>query len=468
MKRAYTYALIAICAVASSFTMNAINGFPAGTSVEQELLPDGGAYADRHVERGLLLLREGTLGDEREPFLGGFARGPIEAGFIALAFLLFGERMWSLWALQMLFFVFACWFLYGVSIRYLGERWGLAPALMLALFWGSSLYVFNINNEIWSLFFITGAGYALVRWYESGSVRWLGVAGCALSLLVLAKPIFEYMLPVAVVLIFLHATYSGGRWRQAVIPTLVFTGMLVLLVGGWHVRNVLVLGTYKISAGGHALLIRAKTAEYPPRVAAGFFVSSVFGDYVADKIFPGFADLNEPRETIREIFNRRRPELRIAGMTEFETDELFFKEASGIIRAHPIGYFAVAPAWFFRLNSPPRYNGGMMERLFVDTYQEIPASIKIMGLLSVHLVWLAFVGAVFWKGFYWLTGMRRRASFEAWVVLFIGYTNAAYALLAHAEVRYLLVVMPFYFLLFTIFLKDRVEWVIAKKQIIAL
>lgn len=454
MSRARTVVILASAAVASALIMNAVNGFSGKTSFEAELKPDTASYADRHVERAIHLLEHGTLGDEARPFLGGFARGPIEAVFMAVAFLLFGRTLWSVWALQMAAFVLAVLLLYAISRRFLAGVWSIVPPLMLALFWGASLYVFNLNNEIWSLVFILGFIYSLTRYDEQESPWQLLVAGASLSLLVLAKPIFEYFIPLALLLLVLHIS-ARRKIKTALVHGAFFAAAVLVMVGGWHLRNMAVLGTPKISAGGHALLIRAQSDIFSPNTMKGFFIAGGLGDFIADKIVPGYASTEEPRNSARQIFNVRRPELRRSGLSEFKTDEIFFHEASAIIREHPIWHVAVSVPWLLRMNSPPNFTGTVLDRLFVGTHTAIPDAQKILIILVIRLPWYFFVGIAWWMAARELYRGWRHASIGVWMAVLIFYTNAIYAFLAHAEVRYVLVVMPFYFFFFMLFFASR-------------
>lgn len=454
MSRARAVIILASAAVASALVMNAVDGFSGKKSLAAELAPDTVSYADRHVERAIHLLEHGTLGDEIQPFLGGFARGPIEAGFIAIAFLLFGRTLWSVWVLQMAAFVLAVLLLYAISRRFLTGVWSMAPPLMLALFWGASLYVFNLNNEIWCLVFVLGFIYALVR-YDGNESPWqLLMAGAFLSLLVLAKPIFEYFVPLAALLVTLNLS-AKRNVKASLMHGAFFAAALLVILGGWHVRNILVLGTPRISAGGHALLIRAQSDIFPPKTAKGFFIAGAFGDFIADKIVPGYASTEEPRNSARQIFNLRRPELRRSGLSEFTTDDIFFHEAFAIIREHPIRHVAVSVPWLLRMNSPPNFTGTVLDHLFVGTHTALPNALKIMMILAIRLPWYAFVGLAWWAAARVIYNGWRRASALVWMAVLIFYTNAIYALLAHAEVRYALVIMPFYFLFFILFFAIR-------------
>lgn len=438
------------CALLSVFVMNALNGYTLKTSLTQELLPDGGSFADRHAERAVHLLNHGTLGDEVEPFLGGFARGPVEAVEMAASFLLFGKSMWSFWAFQMIFFVAAVLLLYVCSLHLMGEtRWAVLPPLMLALFWGTSLYVFSTNNETMCLFLVGLFLYGYIRFSETMRYQYLFLSGVAISVLVLAKPIFEYILPVFILYV-LYVSWQKQGQKGAVKASAVFFAAVFLIVGGWHIRNAYVLGTPKISAGGHALLIHSTSALYSGRQAAGFIIASFLGDLTADKIFPGYALLGEPRASSREIFNHRRANLRRSGLSEFDTDKIFFAEALGNIRRHPLMYSITVPGWFLRLNSPPDFRGGMIDRMFVDTYQSVPTVLKLSALIVGRLMWyVGFIGLALWAVVRRLISPKEWATPFGLMALFILYSNAVYSLLAHAEVRYLVVALPFYFIFFT-------------------
>jgi 4-amino-4-deoxy-L-arabinose transferase-like glycosyltransferase len=433
-------------AVCSALAFNALTGFSDRTTIAEELLPDRISFGDRHIARAMYLLEHGTLGDEVEPFLGGFARGPVEPVVIATSFFLLGERLWSFWIIQMLFFVGAVLYLYGIGKRFLGDGWfGALPAFMLALFWGENTQVFFLNNEVLASFFITGFAYYLLRYYETERPYFLGLAGALISFLVLAKPIFEYFLPVVVLLLALRIWRRHGA-LGAMRHGAVFAGALLLIVGGWHVRNHAVLETYRISAGGHAILMRAESALYPDKTIVGFTIASIAGDYIADKFVPGYAALEEPRRMIRAVFNTRRPEMRRSGLTEFQTDEIFLSEATTIIKEHPVRYLALTPAWLFRLNSPPHYRGSSIERMFVGSHDKLPDILKILinALIRIPWVVLMFLGIGealrrAWRG-------RQEISFFVLIAVFMLYNNMVYSLLAHAEARYLFPSLPFYFL----------------------
>ena len=222
------------------------------------------------------------------------------------------------------------------------------------------------------------------------------------------------------------------------------------------VRNYRVLGSTDFSRGGHALLIHSKMAELRDSRMAGFMLSQVFGDYVADVFVPGYAMRPEPLSVQRYDVGARWKEMRYANVPERETDKQFYGEAREIIKKNPIQFVLIVPFWFLRLNGPVHYNLAAIDHLFVGTYMFIPAWLKIVILVGMYALWFGFMFISLWCAFKagWNIVRKREFSDMIWIVLLIFYFNFMYSVFAHAEVRYLLPVMPFYFLFFTFFLRS--------------
>jgi len=82
--------------------------------------------------------------------------------------------------------------------------------------------------------------------------------------------------------------------------------------------------------------------------------------------------------------------------------------------------------------------------LFVGTKNYIPAVLKILILLSIRIIWYAFLAIL-------LYGMIKHIKeWQTWgiISMLIIYYNVMYVFLTHSEVRYALMIMPFYFLFF--------------------
>ncbi|OGZ45450.1 MAG: hypothetical protein A2756_00325 [Candidatus Ryanbacteria bacterium RIFCSPHIGHO2_01_FULL_48_27] len=452
----YAVIFLILCTMVSAFLMNAINGISASTTFEKEIAAGYDGSGNGYIATALRLLEAGEFSDETHSFFGAVPTGPVYAIFIAGAFLLFGKSLWAIWILQMIAFALAVILLYKFSSYFFTGMWAIAPAFLFALFWGASLFVFHLNNEIIGLLCVTGFMVAMFYYAETSRIRHLLTAALCVSLLILIKPIFEYFIVPMLVVVAWSALYRSRAYTQAARHAGVFLGVCVLLVGTWHVRNYRVLDSYTVSTGGHAFLIRATSATYPQDTMTGFFLSTMLGDLIAGEVVPGYAERAEPANTIREIFNKRRVEMKAAGLSEVDVDKIFWAEAVDIARTHPTALVLTTPAWLFRLNSPPRHDGGMLEHLFVGTYPGMPLWLKIAIILGIRTVWYGFIAIALW----WIFREMVRCgdyvqSVVFWSIgLLVLYTNALYAGFAHAEVRYALPLMPIYIFFFVLGLHD--------------
>lgn len=437
--------LIAAVVIGSSLVVNTLTHASSRKTLEDRLQDDYAGTGDGYSATALSFIYNQSFSDAEHPYFGAVPSGPVYPLFVAAAFAIAGERLGAVWAFQLLFFIFAAILLWRIAFRMLPEPWALAASLCFAAFWGASTYVFQLNNEILSLTLILLFIYALGRYEERSDALSLLLTAFAFSLLVLLKPIFEPFLVISLGGIGLIAFRHSLSIQRIVRPALLFLVIALATVGAWHVRNYRLLGSVTISTGGHALYLRALSAIYPPATFQGFLVAAFTGDLIADKFVAGYADAPEPSTTIRRVFNRERMKEKRRGATEFELDERYWQEGKKIIAEHPWRYLAATPAWLSRLNSIPHYTGSMTDHLFVDTYTWAPTAVRILILLLLRSAWLMLMLVAIGKAVQILWHRRERMSVLLMAVLVL-YVNGMYALFAHAEVRYLLPVMPFYIL----------------------
>ncbi len=420
-------------------------------SVVQQLTSDtyiGGS--DGHVGTAINLLIHGSFyGGHSNPFFGLVPRSPVYSLLVAVSFVIFGVSANSIWILNALCFVSSVLLLYAISRRFLDSYWAALPPLFLSLFWGAAEYIWIINTETFTLFSVTLFIWGFLRYKEDQKVWHLASAAVFFSFLVLDKAIlyyFVYLLPFMVGYALYKNYYSRKLWRHWVL----FFLIILVIVGGWRVRNQIVLGSPDFSRGGHSLLIHSKSTLLSARELTGFALSQLFGDYIADKFIPGFADNPQPLSIQGEVSSRWGV-MRREGVPELETDKIFWSEAIANIKAHPIKFVLVSPLWFLRMNGPINYNLIFIDHMFVGTYPQIPGIVKILILLLIHVPWYAFIVVVFIMAFKlaWQIIRQKKFSSMVWILLLVFYLNFMYAFFTHAEPRYVLPVMPFYFLFFT-------------------
>ena len=450
MKGKVILALI-IVGCLSAFLTHRITHSVATDTVDSKLAVDMNGTGDGYIATALHFMQKGTFAYEQFPFyFGAVPTGPLYPAFIAGSFFLFGTRLSSLWFMQLICYIGAILLLYRLSGAFLNERWSPVPPFLLAVFWGAAVYVYGFNNEVLSLLIIVYFALSLVWYYKAPEKsRYIVLASLLFSLFILGKPIFEYFFPLLLFLLVWQ-----GFLLQVPVKKLIQQGSLALLVflivvGSWHIRNERLFGNPSIAPGSHAFFLRALSATYATPTMKGFIIASFAGDYTANVVVPGYASLPEPATSIRTMFNRYRMELKQIIPSEYDVDKIFFDEATALYSAHPIVYWLLTPIWFLRMNGVPYYTGGAIDHLLVDTHTTLSPWIKIGLLLGIHLLWFALIGFIFWQIIKTIRVYNKTPHALVIISMFVLYTNLIYTGFAHAEVRYALPIMPFYFIFLT-------------------
>ncbi len=385
------------------------------------------------------LLWSHSLSDEDQSIPAFYRRPPMYPIFLAFVYSLIGERFAAVVLFNMVCWVLALVLLWRLSRRYLVGLYAFLPSLMLALYWGGATYVFRTNTEPLSLFFSILIAFLYTKFLETGLVRFAAFMGLGLAMLILTKSVFLYLAIPALLCIFFLG--KSGAWRAA----LVFFVVVMVPVGLWSLYSWHTFGTFQISSIGGASIKRVSVLELSRSNIAKLAISTFVGDYVTDALFPGYA--SDPRHILRvQEENEHKYYLDLvkedrSNLQEAET--VVNRETIERIKRQPLLYVATSFLYALRLHMPPNLNGWGLARTFVNTHSNISQKAKVAFLLSAFALWWSFIVLVcvgFWRMF------RHRSRTSAFILFAVIYTSAVYALVSHDEVRYILPVMPFYFI----------------------
>jgi hypothetical protein len=430
MNRIYILLLIIIALL--SVLIFGYRGGSAGLETIQERIAADLKDGNGHVLTALTLLHKRSFGDETHPYFGEHQEGPLYRILLAGAFLLGGETtLFPVYVVNVLLFIGAVLATYYVAQEFLSQKFAWVTGALFASFWGASSYVIHPNTEPLSLFLITSfvASYLAFR----RSYAWVAYGGMcvAYACLILQKPIFEYFIFIMAG-IFIWDLLHHLSWQKTLLRVGGFFFVAVFIVGSWHLHNCRVVGSAKLTSNGNPLYIRAQSVNFEGPTLYGFILSSFLGNYITEKIVPGFANTPEPEASIRKEKSQRR-EARLQGKTEELIDREFFTEGTELALQHPVKYLLLTPAWWIRMNNPMHFNGGEIDN--VREYPYVALAFRICWYLALLLV--AWGAVLLFRSYYPVA------------VLIVGvmlYINIMYPLVSHSEARYKLPVMPFYIL----------------------
>ncbi|MDG3010071.1 glycosyltransferase family 39 protein [Rhodococcus sp. D2-41] len=148
---------------------------------------------------------------------------------------IFGFSPWSMLVPQALMGVGSVAFLYGAVRRWSGPVAGLLAGTLLALTPVAAV-MFRFNNpDALLVFLMVVAAYCVVRATESGSGRWLALAGTLVGFAFLTKLLQAFLVLPAFGLVFLVAA-PGGFWKR--IGKLLGACAAMIVAGGWFIALV--------------------------------------------------------------------------------------------------------------------------------------------------------------------------------------------------------------------------------------
>lgn len=408
-----------------------------------------------YTGRAKSLLTTGTFNYGGPGYFNNSDHGPGYPTAIALAFLLFGESVQAIAVLNTVFFIGAVFFLWLLSRYFLAGGWEFMPPLMLALYWGAFTRVALPNYELFSLFLIAFSFFCLFRYRETRHLVWLAAGACMFAILVLERPIVLYFFPIP--LLFLIVWRSGKR-KEALVAFMIFLMTAGSIVGMWSLRNKRVLDTWQLGTGGTVIIRKASQLDFTYPEIFSMMASFSMGNLIGSNIIPFYPVNGKPKTWDPAIDERLRksgwliPEKWIVtdidgeALTRVGLDQKMAREAvAKIKRGDPFKFFLTGVANLFRLNAPVNYGGQETMDLFFKARDNLSLPVKIGIILLIRGAWFAFLGIVLFGIFSHIKDWRVWG-LSAFIVIYI---NGMYAFLTHAEVRYILMAMPFYFLFFT-------------------
>ncbi|HEY4497150.1 MAG TPA: hypothetical protein VJC20_00105 [Candidatus Paceibacterota bacterium] len=298
-----------------------------------------------------------------------------------------------------------------------------------------------MNPEVFAMLAVLLFVYFALCYGKDRSAKFLFLEGLALAVLILTKPIFLYFVPIALALQYFQYRVNFTRAVLYMLPVLV-------LVGSWSLYSYRVFGTYELASGALTIMRRADDVEMSGKRIRAFIVATFFGDFNADRLYPGYAADPEPvtkASVAREHDYLTKWERGKAN--EADLQRAVYAEAKNFILMHPLQYILLTPVYALRLHMPVNLRGEGMDHTFAGSSVPSYQNLKSLILGGIFLVWYAFIAAVFWNY------VNRIKDWQSWGVILalIPYSVVMYALISHSEARYLLPVMPFYFLLFSTF-----------------
>jgi hypothetical protein len=407
----------------------------SNTLIQRTAFDDWSDDSEYYIARGLSLVEKKTLGEESVQF----RRPPAYSAMLAVAFTLLGKHVYTIWILHTLLFSASLWLLYRIASEILPGWIAYLPSVMASVYWGITFYVFEVGSEILALFLLLLLTYLVYKY--NGRYTYVGLLLFAVfgSIFALTKPITLYILP-----ILLLYSMRNQSWRIQAPRMVIVVAIIAVIVGSWMYRTYALFGEYQIERPGHIVFTRAIHATRTAKEISTHTLAAITGDYITDKVVPGYGTV-PMAQTIGIITKDALRVLVNDGQSRKDAEQDLFRQGIALIVQNPIGYMGGSIPLLLDLNTPENIRGFPVTRMFVGTHESKSVFQKITIITLIRGTWYIFLGFVIY-GMY-------RAIFEKCdvgvLVLLILFFNGAHVfLIAPTEPRFIMPVLPFYFIFF--------------------
>ncbi len=183
-------------------------------------------------------------------------RAPLYSYLMAGLFAVFGfdpanreASYWPVLVLHCILFAFTCVLAYLIGTRLFGPRSGLTAAVLCAIWPQTLRYVATIDVELLVMFLTALVAHTTLRLYLEPTIKNGLLAGLALALSVLAKPMPLFYPLVLAGLLVVRARHGvvltnvfHTRAPLPVLPFLAVIAVMAALIAPWMVRNHIISG----------------------------------------------------------------------------------------------------------------------------------------------------------------------------------------------------------------------------------
>lgn len=215
--------------------------------------PDSSSYE----KPALSLLANGLYNSSPDPAsIPEYKRTPGYPLFIATMYSLFGESRFAVITIQIILSIFIILFGYLIASKLFSQKVGIVSVFFLGfdpvMTLHSQLMLTETLSALFNILSCLFLVYLIRHFTQRDSTVSAGVfyalgLGFALAMATMVRPVSYYLIfPIILVIIGMHQVI-GLKLRQSATLSILILIPFLLIVGGWQVRNYIVIGTHQFS-----------------------------------------------------------------------------------------------------------------------------------------------------------------------------------------------------------------------------
>ncbi|PKN16014.1 MAG: hypothetical protein CVU66_02510 [Deltaproteobacteria bacterium HGW-Deltaproteobacteria-23] len=336
-------------------------------------------------------------------------RPPLYPGFLAAIYLLFGRSVAVVLLFQNLLAVMTGIIAYKVSEKLFGNTVGIITFILITCNLGLLAFPFYLLTETLFVFLLTLAFWFLIEFLETSRKKYLLFSAVIAGASALCKPITCYLiLAVMPVLVMKYRT----ELSRIVVYGLLYSGVAMMVISPWLIRNYLIFNHAKISSsqGLNLYIVNVSMME-------------------SDKFASDWGLLHKQKLIdVQEIIDKSKlNSMEISTITEEMGLSAIRKEPLSYLRIHLKGMVRMLighnlPYLHALLTDKP-YNSGSALSIFVETgslRSALDSLRRTSGSLPVVVVLIVIVRALIYM-FFLYGGYRMIKTSPLYLLLFLSF-----------------------------------------------
>jgi 4-amino-4-deoxy-L-arabinose transferase-like glycosyltransferase len=258
-------------------------------------------------------------------------REPLPVLLFAGLALLGRESLWAAVAAEWLIYLFTIVAVYLLTREWSGPRAGLLAAFLWGMYIPAHQLVSQASGDLLAALLVSLGILYIMRARQTYHPRdWL-VAGTSLGLAVVTRSGTLVVAAVVIGGLLLESWRRRLAWKQILVPVLMLSGLVILLMAPWLIRNKIALGRPVLGSS----LIGYNLYRHNYMIGTGDYFRHVGGA--------------EGLVATQQLLTRRSDLIGVEN--EAQMDLIYREEAIKLIRAHPVRYVLLSvyrflPLWF--------------------------------------------------------------------------------------------------------------------------
>ncbi|HSB01026.1 MAG TPA: glycosyltransferase family 39 protein [Anaerolineales bacterium] len=259
------------------------------------------------------------------------AREPLPVLLFAVVAFLSGGSLWAATVVEWSLYLTILVVIYFLTREWLNTRAALLAALLWAVYIPAIELIPQVSGDLLAALLVSLGILFVLRARRTGRIRDWVLAGTSLGLAVVSRSGTLVVAAILIAGVLLEGWRQRVRLQEIVIRGLIFSGLVVLFLGPWLIRNEMAFGRPVLGSS----LVGYNLYRHNYMLGTGSYFHYVGGE--------------EGLKAILALVGRRTD---LSGTeNEAQMDAVYRGEALAIIRAHPVQYVLLSayrflPLWF--------------------------------------------------------------------------------------------------------------------------